>query len=278
MKEMGGRVHVGTSGWAYKSWSGDFYPADLPTANQLAFIGEHFTTVEINASFYSLRRPASFERWRRETPSGFVFAVKGGRYITHVKRLRDADVALANFFASGVLALDDKLGPLLWQLPPTLQFDEEALRGFLGSLPRDTDEAKRLAAFHSAVVEGRTWLEDSPRHRLRHALEVRHESFRSPACRALLRTQGVALVVADSAGSWPMIEETTTDFVYVRLHGHEKLYSGGYSDKVLSAWVDKIQGWAAADQDVYIYFDNDIDGRAPFDAERLRELLDQSGS
>jgi uncharacterized protein YecE (DUF72 family) len=272
---MSGRVLVGISGWAYRSWRGDFYPAGLPASKQLAFVSERMSTVEINASFYSLRRPEAYERWYRATPPGFVFAVKGGRYITHLKRLKDPDVPLANFFASGVLALDDKLGPVLWQLPAAVRFDAPTLERFLETLPRDTAEARELAGQHGPALQGRTWLEDRPSRALRHALEVRDNSYNSPESLALLRTHEVGLVVADSAGTWPMLEQATTDLVYVRLHGHDKLYAGGYSDFALRPWTQRIRCWAAEGKDVYVYFDNDADGRAPFDALRLQELLDR---
>ena len=272
---MVGRIEIGISGWAYRSWQGDFYPADLPASDQLAYVSRRFTTVEINASFYSLRRPATYERWHDETPPGFVFAVKGGRYITHLKRLREPYVPLANFLASGVLALDDKLGPVLWQLPATLPFDESTLAHFLDSLPSDTAQARRLAAHHGPQVEGRSWLHDLPVRPLRHAMEARHESYLSASCLSLLRSHDVALVISDSAGSWPTLEETTTDFAYIRLHGSERLYAGGYSEAALQGWRDKIRDLSAAGGPVYVYFDNDSDGRAPFDAQRLRSLVSQ---
>ncbi len=268
-------MRVGISGWAYKSWRGDFYPAELPVSRQLKYASEHFTTIEINASFYSLRRPATYERWKQDTPEDFLFAVKGGRYITHIKRLIDPRIPLANFFASGVLALREKLGPFLWQLPAALPFDAETLSQFLDCLPRDTDDALRLAAQHGPVLDGRAWLHDQPTRPLAHALEVRHDSYRSAACMALLRTHDVSLVVADSAGTWPMLEEVTADLAYVRLHGHDKLYGGGYSDELLHRWAEKALGWSGRGQDVFVYFDNDADGRAPFDAQRLQRFVDE---
>ena len=270
---MTDRVLVGVSGWAYRSWRGDYYPAALAASQQLGYVSRRLPTVELNASFYSLRDPGSYERWHRETPPGFVFSVKGGRYVTHIKRLRDPLVPLANFFASGVLALDDKLGPILWQLPATLPFDADGLRHFIDCLPSDTADARRLAGHHTAVVEGRTWLYDTPNRPLRHALEVRHASFGSPSCLSLLREHGIDLVVSDGAGRWPMLDAETADFVYVRLHGHEVLYGGGYPDALLRRWRDEFRRIASDGKDVYVYFDNDSDGRAPYDAERLRELL-----
>src|SRR5688572_4928892 len=175
-------------------------------------------TVEINGSFYSLQRPESYLSWVRHTPDDFVFAVKGGRFITHMKKLRDVETPLANFFASGVLALGAKLGPLLWQLPPNLPFDADRLAAFLAMLPRSTAEAATLAQRHDQRLEDRAWTSTDATRPLRHAVEVRHPSYRDPALIELLRAHGVALVVADTAGTWPYLEDVTADFVYVRLH------------------------------------------------------------
>jgi uncharacterized protein YecE (DUF72 family) len=148
------RIRVGISGWTYPGWRGDFYPAGLPHRAELGYAAERLTSIEINGSFYSLQRPSSYARWREESPEGFVFAVKGGRFITHMKRLRDVDAPLANFYASGVLALRDRTGPFLWQLPPTLGFDADLLDDFLGRLPRTSDEAATLAQRHDGRLEG----------------------------------------------------------------------------------------------------------------------------
>jgi uncharacterized protein YecE (DUF72 family) len=224
-------ARIGISGWRYTPWRGDFYPEGLAQKNELAFAAERFPTIELNGSFYSLQRPESYARWYADVPEDFVFAVKGSRYITHMLRLRGVETALANLFASGLCELREKLGPFLWQLPPTLAFEPDKLAAFLALLPRTGAAAADLARRHDARVSGRVKLDFDPRMRLRHALEVRHRSFETPAFVALLRRHRVALVAADTAGKWPLIEDVTADFVYVRLHGDEKIYESGYTGR-----------------------------------------------
>lgn len=266
-------VRVGISGWRYPSWRGAFYPAGLPQRRELEHVARRLRTVEINGSFYSLQRPEWYRRWADQTPEDFLFAVKGGRFVTHLKRLRGVETPLANFFASGVLALGGRLGPVLWQLPPTVAFDPELVETFLALLPRDTTAAAALAARHDDRLKAPPWLEVTDRRPLRHALEVRHESFRDPAFAALARRHGVAVVVADTAGRWPMLDEPTADLVYVRLHGDAELYTSGYEGPALDRWAERVRGWAASGRDVVVYFDNDALGRAPFDAVALAERL-----
>jgi uncharacterized protein YecE (DUF72 family) len=282
-----GNVRVGISGWTYAPWRGNFYPPGLPHADELAYASRQIKTIEINGTFYSLQRPDTFARWYDETPEGFVFAVKGPRFITHIRRLREVETPLANFFASGVLRLEDKLGPCLWQFPPYFRFDAERLDHFFSLLPRDTEAAAALAQRRSDWLAGRAWAETARRYQLRHAIEIRHKSFLDPAFVALLRRHGVALVFADSV-EWPYAEDVTADFVYLRLHGSEELYASGYSDEALDHFAARIRLWArglepndarlidadaksAPDdpRDVYAYFDNDAKVRAPVDARAL---------
>jgi len=190
-----------------------------------------------------------------------------------MRRLRAVEAPLANFFASGVLALKDKLGPFLWQLPPSLPFDPELLADFFDLLPRDTTEAAVLASKHDERLEGRALTEADAHRPLRHALEVRHASFVDPTLADLLRAHGIGLVAASAAADWPYLEDVTADFAYVRLHGETELYTSGYSDSELDTWADRIRGWTAAGFDVYAYFDNDIKVRAPIDAIGLMERL-----
>ncbi|MYZ47904.1 DUF72 domain-containing protein [Propylenella binzhouense] len=293
-----GNVRIGISGWTYPPWRGVFYPAGLPQKEELAFAGRTFGSIEINGTFYRLQTPDCFARWAAATPEDFVFSVKGPRFITHAKRLRDAEAPLANFLASGLLRLGPKLGPLLWQLPPDFRFDPLRLEAFLQLLPRDTDAARALATHHDHRVAGRTWLEPAPRRPLRHALEIRNTEFACEEFVALLRSHGVALVVSDAVG-WPRLFDVTADFVYCRLHGSEVLYASGYDDAALDLWAERAVRWArggepAANErasgrpapalprrDVYIYFDNDAKVRAPFDAkglaERVGRLLGRQG-
>jgi uncharacterized protein YecE (DUF72 family) len=292
-KHATGETRIGISGWRYAPWRGVFYPPGLAQRAELSFAAQKLRTIEINGSFYSLQRPSSYLAWRHATPADFVFGVKGGRFITHNKKLRDCRQPLANFFASGVLALEEKLGPILWQLPPQLTFDSERLEAFFELLPRTMTEAAALAGEHDHRLKYGAHLVVERDRRLRYALEVRHETFDDPSFVKLLRRHDVAVCVADTAGRWPYLEDVTSDFVYVRLHGEEKLYVSGYGPGSLDAWAARIVAWRDGGQagdavlaspgtsaktrrfrDVYVYFDNDVRGRAPFDALNLAARLD----
>lgn len=268
-------IRVGISGWRYAGWRGSFYPTGLVQARELAYAAERVSSIEINGSFYALQRPDSYRRWRSETPADFTFAVKGGRFITHLKKLAGVESALANFFASGVLGLGPKLGPFLWQLPPNLGFDHTRLADFFTLLPRTGGELAQLASQHDQKVptdRALTTAEDD-RQPIRHAVEVRHESFRSTNFYDLLRCHQIALVVADTAGKWPYLEESTADFHYVRLHGDAELYASGYGDEALDRWAAKVRSWSSAGEDVFVYFDNDMKVHAPYDAIALISRL-----
>ena len=269
-------VRIGISGWSYRAWRGDFYPAGLRQRDELAYAAAHFGSVEVNGSFYSLQRPSSYAAWREQTPEGFVFAVKGGRFITHLKRLRDVEQPLANFFASGVLGLQDRLGPVLWQLPERVGYDEALLSDFFALLPRTFRQAAALARGHDDKLPVDRTLTQAPRgtadRRIRHALEFRHESFCTDEALTLLRAHDIACVVAESAGRWVQVEAVTSDLVYVRLHGDEQLYTNAYSDAALDAWAEKVRVWSGT-ADVVVYFDNDARGHAPHDALRLARRL-----
>ncbi|MBO9515426.1 MAG: DUF72 domain-containing protein [Variovorax sp.] len=290
-KRGGGEVRIGISGWRYAPWRGKFYPTGLPQREELAFASRMLPTIEINGSFYSLQRPESYRAWHDETPDDFLFAVKGSRYITHLLRLKEVRVPLANFLASGIFALGRKLGPILWQFPPNFAFEPERLEAFLALLPADTSAALSLAREHDARLEGRAWLKAPRGQRMRHAVEIRHPSFVVPEFIELLRRYRVALVVADTAGRWPLIEDVSADFVYVRLHGDKQLYASGYGEPALDRWADRIEAWRhgreaaggakastapaprGARRDVYCYFDNDAKVYAPFDAANLADRL-----
>ena len=283
-------TRVGISGWRYKGWRGSFYPPDLPQRAELSYAAEKLGTIELNGSFYSLQTLTSYRRWYAETPAGFVFAVKGPRFITHVKRLRDIEAPLANFFASGLLALEEKLGPLLWQFPGNLRWDPGTFEAFLAFLPRTTEKAAAIAARHDHRVADPC--ANTARSRpLRHAVEVRHESFINEAFIAQLRRHEVALVIADTAGKFLRIDDVTADFLYLRLHGDTQLYTSGYSEAALREWAGSIEHWAHGKQpkgarccsanlpvrrkqrDLYVYFDNDAKTHAPFDAMSLQRML-----
>lgn len=283
-------LRIGVSGWSYPHWRGGaFYPAGLPQSRELAYLSRRVNSLEINGSFYSLLTPQAYARFRDAAPAGFLFAVKGSRFITHVKQLAGVETPLANFFASGVLRLEGKLGPVLWQLPAR-RVPLERLVRFLELLPRDTAAASRLAGRHDDRVRGRaSWVVHGNR-RLRHALEVRHRDSLSPEVARLCRDRNVALVFADS-GSWPATEELTSGFVYLRLHGSPATYASEYGAARLAAWARKVRAWSGGGEpagaaritgwkpparkgrDVYVYFDNDGEAHAPHDALRLMELL-----
>jgi uncharacterized protein YecE (DUF72 family) len=267
-------IRVGISGWRYPPWRGDFYPEKLPQRRELEYAASKLTSIEVNGSFYSLQRPSSWAKWRAETPDDFVFAVKGGRFITHMKRLQDVETPLANFFAQGLLALGPKLGPVLWQLPATFPYDEDVLTAFCALLPRTTTAAAELARRHDDKMSGdKLWsgeVEDRPIH---YALEPRHHSFAAAEALAHLEKCEIALVVADSAGKWPRFEQAVGPIVYARLHGDKELYASGYTDDAIDRWAEKLSGWTADGRDAFVYFDNDMKGFAPYDAMRLIERL-----
>jgi uncharacterized protein YecE (DUF72 family) len=285
----GAAIRIGISGWTYAPWRGTFFPAGLRQRKELAYASRHVRSIEINGTFYSLQRPSSYAKWAGEVPDDFIFSVKAPRYITHIRRLKDVAIPVANFFASGVLRLGSKLGPILWQLPPSLPFNSGVLDTFLGFLPRDTAGAAKIARRHDDNVK-QPWWDAGPNRPLRHALEVRHRSFLNSEFIALLRAHGVAVVVADTAGKWPFVEDVTADFVYVRLHGDAELYVSGYTAPALKRWAAKIRAWSAGrnaprarlvvpgapsrrPRDVYVYFDNDVKTQAPYDAMNLAHRL-----
>ncbi|MFC3688697.1 DUF72 domain-containing protein [Aquipuribacter hungaricus] len=266
-------TRIGISGWTYRPWRGVFYPPGLRQADELAWASRRLRSIEVNGSFYALQKPDSYRAWSAATPEDFLLSVKGPRFITHMKKLADVRVPLANFLASGPLALGPKLGPVLWQLPPTLGFDAARLEAFLRLLPRTTTEAAVLSQEHDARLEGRAWTTTDAERPLRHAVEVRHASFLDPGFVRLARDQDVAVVVADTAGRWPMIDENTSGLAYARLHGESELYVSGYDDVSLERWAQRARRWAEDGRDVVVYLDNDVKVRAPFDAMALAERL-----
>ena len=280
------QIRIGISGWRYKGWRGTFYPKDLAQRRELEFASKHFNSIELNGSFYSLQRPNSFQQWSSETPAEFVFSVKGGRYITHMLKLRNIEKPLANFFAQGVLSLGKKLGPILWQFPPNFQFDPERMQNFFDLLPGSQRQALALARKHDERMDDRAWLEIAADLPIRHAVEIRHPSFAVPEFITLLRKNKIAIVVADTP-EWPCLMDVTADFVYCRLHGSKELYSSGYDATAIGTWARRAITWSngnevtdgfkvhpkpgpkRASRDVYIYFDNDAKVRAPVDAQSL---------
>jgi uncharacterized protein YecE (DUF72 family) len=297
-----GDIRIGISGWRYKGWRGVFYPKELPQKRELEYAAGIFRSVEINGTFYSLQRPENFATWSAATPDNFVFAVKGPRFITHMKRLKDVEIPLANFFASGIFRLGKKIGPILWQLPPHFHFDAKKLESFFKLLPRDTEKAAEIARMHDKWLTNRADVQPTDNVPLRHALEIRHDSFRVPEFIELLRAHDIALCCADTV-EWPRLMDITSDFMYCRLHGSKILYASGYGKKDIDVWARRVAAWATGQEpedaervidkvsldskpapkethrDVYVYFDNDAKVGAPFDAQaliaRVSELLGQ---
>ena len=239
-------VRIGTSGWHYKHWLGPFYPPGTPPSKMLSFYFEHFDTVELNNSFYHLPKKSSLENWRDSTPPDFCFAVKGSRFITHMKKLKDPEQALHRFF-DAIENLQHKLGPILFPLPPNWELDVERFSNFLRALPRDH----------------------------RYAFEFRNASWNVLPIYDLLSKHRAAYCIFDLAGTQSPIE-VTADFVYVRLHGPGGKYQGSYSDKALSEWAARISEWRRNLKGVYVYFDNDDSGYAAQNALKLRSVLEEA--
>jgi uncharacterized protein YecE (DUF72 family) len=265
-----GRIHVGIGGWSFAPWRGVFYPEGLPQAKELAYAGAQLTSIEINATYYGSQKPDSFRKWARETPDGFVFAVKGPRFATNRRVLAEAGESVERFFASGVLELGERLGPVLWQFAPTKKFDPVDFGAFLALLPQQRD--------------GR---------RLRHAVEVRHPSFASPAFTELLREFAIPVVFAEHH-TYPEIADLTGDFVYARLQKGDDALPTGYPAPALDAWAQRLRAWAAggepadlprieptgrapvAPRDVYAYVIHEGKVRAPAAALELIGRLDST--
>ena len=220
-KRPRGAIRIGVGGWTYAPWRGGFYPATLPRKQELTYAASQLTSIEIDGTYYRLQRPESFARWRDETPDDFKFSLKAPRFVTNRRVLADAGAAIERFFASGVTALQEKLGVISWQFMPTKKFDPEDFAGFLRLLPKRADGLE-----------------------LRHAVEVRHESFRSPEFVAIARAQGVAIVLAGDS-KYPQIADPTAPFVYVRIMGTQQTEPLGYSSSALDVWARRASDLAA---------------------------------
>ncbi|MBB4633933.1 DUF72 domain-containing protein [Sphingosinicella soli] len=241
----GGRIRVGIGGWTYAPWRGTFYPEGLPQTRELEHAAARLGAIEINGTFYSSFKPASFAKWAEAAPEGFVFTVKASRFTTVRKVLGDGAESVSKFLGQGLEALDDKLGPILWQFPHTKAFDAEDFAGFLKLLPEK--------------------LGSRP---LRHALEVRHASFEDTAFVRLAKDAGTAIVYADKPG-YPTIDEPTADFAYARLQRAEEDVATGYTDAALDDWAAKARGWASGGRDTFVFMINGAKVRAPAAAQAL---------
>lgn len=287
---MSGEIRIGISGWRYTPWRGSFYPKGLIQRLELRFASRAVTSIEINGSFYALQTPERYANWYADTPDDFIFSVKAPKFITHERRLRDIEEPMANFMASGLFQLKEKLGPILWQFPPSFKYDEALFRDFLQLLPQDGKAAKQRASQHDPERFVNGSVDIPAKQPLRHTIEIRHDSFVNEGFIELLREFKAALVVADTAGRWPYMEDITSDFVYMRLHGDTELYRSGYSPEALARWQSRISAWSRGQQphdarviatapptlparDVYCYFDNTDKLWAPRDARDLLKNL-----
>ncbi len=284
------KIYIGMSGWTFDGWRGDFYPADLVQKRELEYASRKVNSIEINGTFYGLQKPETFRKWYDETPEDFRFSIKAPQYITHVRRLKEVDEAVSNFFASGLFCLREKQGPILWQFPPNVMLKDDRFEKFLKLLPHDSKSASRLAKKHSSKLDGRSVTKVDGEYPIRHAFEFRHPSFRNPEFIDLLRKHGVAVVFAHSGLKSPYMEDLTADFIYARMHGQEKEFSKGYPDKTLSWWANRVTTWTRGQQvpdaqcvspskpksikrDAYIYFDTDVKKYAPYDALHLAQKI-----
>jgi uncharacterized protein YecE (DUF72 family) len=287
-------IRIGVSGWTYTPWRGNFYPTGLRQKDELSYAASQFNALEINGTFYGMQVPQSFARWAAAVPDDFVFAVKGPRFLTHMLKLTRIEAPLANFFASGPLALGHKLGPILWQFPERFGFDPERLLPFFEMLPRTHSAAARLAARHDHRLRAAAHLDIVDDLPIRHAIEIRHAGFREPRFIDLLRRHNVALVCADTV-DWPLLMDLTADFAYCRLHGSTELYKSRYSHAEIERWAGRVDAWAngrrMADgnfvtaplddgkrRDVYVFFDNTDKLQAPDNARELMQALHVAAS
>lgn len=283
-------TRIGFSGWRYPPWRKTFYPNKLAQARELEYASRQVNSIEINGTFYSLQAPTSYMRWFSETPDDFKFSLKGSRFITHIRRLKDVQMPISNFYASGMLHLEQKLGPFLWQFAPSFRFEEERLEAFFEMLPRTFADAVRIAKDADRVEPSFPDSARNSKQKIRHAIEIRHDSFMNPDFIDLLHKHNIALVFADTAGKWPYMEDLTSDFVYMRLHGEAALYKSGYDQAALDFWAARIRQWrngkqvanpldmsdhspAKGKKDIFCYFDNDVKVYAPFDAQKLMKMV-----
>ena len=265
-----GTVRTGTAGWVFEPWRGTFFPQGLVQKKELGYAASQLTSIEINATFRANQKPASFSKWAAETPEGFRFSVKGPQLVTHIKRLKDCRQQLANFFASGPLALGDRLGPFMWQLPPNLAFTEEVLDTFLQTLPKDLPSYLELAA-EADGAKTEPYLEPGAVDSIRHAIEPRHASFHSEAARSLFRQYNVAWVIADTVEN--LDRDLTADFAYCRLQGPAREGAAGYESADIESWAETIRTWRDEGRDVFAYFVHEDKLHAPQNAMALRRAV-----
>jgi uncharacterized protein YecE (DUF72 family) len=266
-----GIVRTGTAGWVFEPWRGTFFPQGLVQKKELAYASSRLGSIEINATFRANQKPESFRKWAGETPEHFVFSIKGPQLVTHIKRLKNCETELANFFASGPLALGGKLGPFVWQLPPNLSFDAGVIENFLAMLPQTPEQYVALASKADARLKTEPYLETDGVEQVRHAMELRHPSFDTPEINALLTRFNVARVVADTV-EHPH-RTSTADFAYCRLQGPARPDAQGYGGADIADWAETCRSWADEGKDVFAYFVHEDKLHAPANAIALRKAL-----
>ncbi|MET3928038.1 DUF72 domain-containing protein [Devosia sp. 2618] len=264
-----GAIRTGTAGWVFEPWRGSFYPDGLVQKKELAYASSRLGSIEINATFRANQKPESFAKWAGEARDGFVFSIKGPQLVTHIKRLKNCEIELANFFASGPLALGAKLGPFVWQLPPNVSYDRDVLASFLALLPKTTSEYVALAGKSDARLKSAPYLDVAGVSVIRHAIELRNASFDNPEVAALLAEHNVARVIADTAEN--PSRELTADFAYCRLQGPAHGDGQGYQTGDIADWAKTVKGWADGGKDVFAYFVHEDKLHAPDNAIALRQ-------
>lgn len=285
------QIRIGMSGWTFEGWRGEFYPKGVTQKKELEYASRQVNSIEINGTFYSLQKPPTFQRWHDETPNDFCFSIKAPQYITHVRRLKEVEEPVANFFASGLFCLKEKLGPILWQFPPNVTLKDDRFARFMEILPMDSKSASQIAKKHSSKMDGRSVTKAEGNYPIRHAFEFRHPSFMNPEFIELMKKHQIAVVFAHSGGiSSPYMEDVTSDFIYLRMHGQDEKFKNGHTPDLLDWLAERIQIWASGNQpkdaqvvcddlpkkcprDVFVYFDTEAKEYAPSDALHLMKRL-----
>jgi uncharacterized protein YecE (DUF72 family) len=270
---MAGKIRTGTAGWVFEPWRGTFYPEGLVQKKELAYASSKLGTIEINATFRANQKPDSFRKWAAEASDGFVFSVKGPQLVTHIKRLKNCEAELANFFASGPLALGEKLGPFVWQLPPNLAYDLDVLAAFLAMLPHTREDYVALAGKADGRLKTEPYLDATDVGPIRHAIEFRDSRFDSADVNSLLAHWGVARVIADTREN--PSRDLTAPFAYCRLQGPARGDGAGYLPADIQDWAATTMAWAQSGKDVFAYFVHEDKLHAPANAMALKAAADQ---
>lgn len=264
------------SGWTFPGWKGRFYPKGLSAKKELEFASRQVTSIEVNGTFYRVLAPKSFESWYQMVPPDFVFSLKAPKFVTHVRRGKDVDSGVANFLASGIFLLKEKLGPILWQFPPNVMLKDDRFDKFAALLPKDVAQAEKLAQNHSEWLNGKAVTSATGVGKIRHAIEFRHPSFFNRDFLQMLAGHGIAAVFAHGGKKDLYTEQPTADFVYARMHGQGKGFKKGYPLKVLGEWVETLRAMGAKKKGpkaASIYFDTEEKKYSPDDAKHLIEIL-----